>query len=151
MRYGVTGTAAPFEGSYEIIEETIADLDDADEFTTGGAYVVDSYAAEMGFKYLADCFHRLCFPKGKRWNAELPDLLEEDGYVFDDLEAVSGGYMKRNDRIVYHSDVLLAFPRKGTEELRSGTWATIRRGRNKGIPVWVYPLNGDKPWKENES
>ena len=48
-------------------------------------------------------------------------------------------YMKRNQDIVDASDVLIATPH-GPEEVRSGTWATIRRARKKGIPIYiVYP------------
>lgn len=51
-------------------------------------------------------------------------------------------YMQRNDRIIALSDILLAFPKTEIEELRSGTWATIRRARKKGIPVFIYPVGG---------
>lgn len=50
-------------------------------------------------------------------------------------------YMKRNEAIVAASDVLIATPH-GTEELRSGTWATIRRARKKGIPIYIVYPNG---------
>jgi hypothetical protein len=45
-------------------------------------------------------------------------------------------YLERNKKIVDRSDVLLAAP-KGPEELRSGTWSTIRYARKKGIPVEI--------------
>lgn len=48
-------------------------------------------------------------------------------------------YMKRNQRIVDFSDALIATPH-GPEKVRSGTWATVRRARKKGIPIYiVYP------------
>lgn len=43
--------------------------------------------------------------------------------------------LARNEDIVAAADILIAAPRKSTEELRSGTWATVRYARSKGIPV----------------
>lgn len=40
--------------------------------------------------------------------------------------------LKRNYDIVDACDILLAAPRTLTEELRSGTWATIRYARKTG-------------------
>ena len=45
-------------------------------------------------------------------------------------------YLKRNRDIVDASDILVAVPadpRK--EELRSGTWSTVRYARKRGVPV----------------
>ena len=50
-------------------------------------------------------------------------------------------YMKRNQDIVDASDILIATPH-GPEEVRSGTWATIRRARKKGIPIYIVYPNG---------
>lgn len=41
----------------------------------------------------------------------------------------------RNHHIVNAVSVLLAAPHTDIEELRSGTWATIRYARTKGIPI----------------
>lgn len=46
----------------------------------------------------------------------------------------------RNGHIVDDSDILFACPKDTKEELRSGTWSTIRRARKKGIPiVYIWP------------
>lgn len=48
-------------------------------------------------------------------------------------------YLKRNQRIVEACDRLIACP-KGPEELRSGTWSTVRYARRLAKPVTiVYP------------
>ena len=63
---------------------------------------------------------------------------------------VAESYMNRNLLLVgYPADVLIAFPRSGRERVRSGTWATVRRARKRGIEVRVSPLNGDEPWIES--
>lgn len=46
-----------------------------------------------------------------------------------------GDPLARNREIVAAADILIAAPRTDREELRSGTWATIRYARKKGIPV----------------
>jgi len=46
-------------------------------------------------------------------------------------------YLDRNHDIVDACDVLLAAPKSIEEELRSGTWATVRYARKKNIPVII--------------
>lgn len=49
-------------------------------------------------------------------------------------------YIPRNHDIVDSTDVLIATPKTMEEELRSGTWATVRyaRRRNKDVLI-IYP------------
>lgn len=49
--------------------------------------------------------------------------------------------LDRNRDIVDAVDLLLACP-KGPEELRSGTWATIRFARRQGKPVVIFWPDG---------
>ena len=55
-------------------------------------------------------------------------------------------FLRRNREIVDSCNVLWAFPKSENEELRSGTWATIRYCRKKNKPsIIIYPdgrLNG---------
>lgn len=49
-------------------------------------------------------------------------------------------YLIRNHDIVDETDMLVATPKEYTEQLRSGTWATIRYARKMNKPVTiVYP------------
>lgn len=43
--------------------------------------------------------------------------------------------LTRNRNIVAAVDILVAAPETDEEELRSGTWATVRYARARGIPV----------------
>ena len=45
-------------------------------------------------------------------------------------------YLKRNRKIIKKSDVLIATPGQKEEQLRSGTWATIRYARKRPIAIW---------------
>lgn len=51
--------------------------------------------------------------------------------------------LERNHDIVDEGEYLLALPRGGVEELRSGTWATIRYARKLGRPMGIIKPNGD--------
>lgn len=46
-------------------------------------------------------------------------------------------YLKRNHAIVDSCDLLIAAPRTAAEQLRSGTWATIRYARKRGTKVSI--------------
>jgi len=62
------------------------------------------------------------------------------GVVRDDLQDGAVWHetfppLERNRHIVAASDILVAAARTNTEEQRSGTWATVRYARDKGIPI----------------
>jgi len=46
-------------------------------------------------------------------------------------------YLTRNHHIVDETEILIATPKTGYEELRSGTWATVRYARKLGRRVYV--------------
>lgn len=49
-------------------------------------------------------------------------------------------YLKRNQRIVDESSVLVGLPSQEREEVRSGTWVTIRYARYSHVPnIVVFP------------
>jgi len=51
-------------------------------------------------------------------------------------------YLKRNHKIVSASDALIACPRTISEELRSGTWATIRYAGKVARPTFIIFPHG---------
>lgn len=51
-------------------------------------------------------------------------------------------YLERNGDIVESSTVLIAAPRRDVEELRSGTWSTVRKARRSGRRVFVLARDG---------
>ena len=50
--------------------------------------------------------------------------------------------LERNRDIVEATDVLVAAPETAEEQLRSGTWATIRYARKLGRPVYLVMPDG---------
>jgi hypothetical protein len=53
-------------------------------------------------------------------------------------------YLERNKDIVTASTVLIATPKEMSEQLRSGTWSTIRYANNRGTKTIVIMPNGDR-------
>jgi hypothetical protein len=55
-------------------------------------------------------------------------------------------YLDRNRDIVDCCDFLIATPKGRTEERRSGTWATIRYAKNRGVAVLIIYPDGEEKW-----
>ncbi len=53
-------------------------------------------------------------------------------------------YLERNRDIVNECDVLVACPGEATEQLRSGTWATVRAGRKAKKQIVVILPDGSR-------
>jgi hypothetical protein len=51
-------------------------------------------------------------------------------------------YLDRNTEIVKETEVLIACPKEMTEQLRSGTWATVRRARKLSRNVIILFPDG---------
>lgn len=56
-------------------------------------------------------------------------------------------YRERNQAIVDAADRLVACPAGMTEELRSGTWMTIRMARKRGIVITIVWPDGSTTWE----
>lgn len=69
-----------------------------------------------------------------------PTIDEKRAYCEGDHEWPQLPYLKRNLRIATLCEELVAAPLTRTEELRSGTWATVRYARKMGKRVhMVWP------------
>ncbi len=51
-------------------------------------------------------------------------------------------YLTRNKDIVRETDILIAAPAEIEEQIRSGTWSTVRYARKLGKPVFVILPDG---------
>ena len=60
-------------------------------------------------------------------------------------------YLERNRDIVDACDILIACPRTLKEELRSGTWATVRYARKVGKPVAILWNNGKYDYEDQST
>lgn len=121
-----------------------------DHIITGAAVGVDTLCHYVSYAYKREARHTIIVPNG-RHNFEVVQFA-----IAMDLDVIEmpGGtdHLDRNSKMINMADLLVAFPGTKNELLRgSGTWSTIRRARKKGILIYIYPLNGDKHWKENST
>lgn len=111
-------------------------------YVSGAAFGVDTVAALAAVEFFPAARHRVYVP-GAWHNEAAVDELHGRGAEVVRVPAGSSraeSYMARNVRIVADCDVLLAFPYDSGEELRSGTWATVRRARKARRRVVVEAL-----------
>jgi len=66
-----------------------------------------------------------------------------DKKSFRQKELEVKNYIKRNHNIVDNCDILIATPDTKYQELRSGTWSTIRYGIKKGKKVIIINPDGE--------
>ena len=69
---------------------------------------------------------------------EAREIADELGYECQQeppANRTAKALLARNRRIVARCDVLVAAPRTNEEELRSGTWMTVRAAHKAGKPV----------------
>lgn len=144
MKTGITATQQ-YPPDCRVIEQTLP-LFSCDEWYSGGAFGGDTAAIRFIAEYLPWDKNILVQPNAK-FNKECLDLASEI-IVLDKLALnnPADAYRQRNMRIVTEVDRLLAFPKSSKEELRSGTWMTIRMAVKQNVPVHIYPINGDKPY-----
>lgn len=94
-----------------------------------------------------DQFHRLCMWFGWRDKIVLhppestaKSVIQHFIDVPDSQICEPKPYLERNKDIVIECDTLIAAPKTMDEELRSGTWATIRYAHKQNRPIhWLEP------------
>jgi hypothetical protein len=60
-------------------------------------------------------------------------------------------YLQRNRAIVVESDVMVAAPAQKAEQLRSGTWATVRYARKCEKPLYLVFPDGSVEFEDADS
>lgn len=133
MSIAISGPVTLGTEEYEIVKRDFQSrIDEPDTIYSGAAYGVDTIGAKAARAASVDLI--LVTPTGKWYNHTLHEIADE-------IIHVRGGYMARNDRLAAEADSLIAYPSTSEEELRSGTWSTVRRFRKLGKPVTIVPLD----------
>lgn len=117
------------------------------EFVTGAAYGADTVAFWAGLSLWEGAMHHLVVPDAPH-NEAVVELGERLEVVTVERMPKGTDYMARNDRMVELAELLVAFPSTREEQQRSGTWATVRRARKRGVPRLFFPLDGTPGWVE---
>ena len=115
-----------------IIQDFKAQVRYGDTIFSGAAFGVDTAGARAA--QLAGAKLTLIRPADLWHNDNLTEIA-------DHVINVYGSYMERNDRLALEADRLVAYPLSAVEQLRSGTWATVRRFRKLGKPVEIRPID----------
>ena len=63
-------------------------------------------------------------------------------YMTYDYIYAQAPYLQRNKSIVNCADLLIAVPQSAKEELRSGTWSTVRYAKGQNVSVYVISPDG---------
>ena len=130
---GITGSSKPItDAQLNSLYEVLTILRDWYEWQNNGDCIAADALAGTIWKNLG----------GKIW-LRPPINNRKRAYLFYDETDEPLPYLERNHNIVDNSEVLVAIPSTRDEVLRSGTWATIRHARKKGIPIiYIFP-SGD--------
>lgn len=82
---------------------------------------------------------------GYRTVAHPCDILKMRAFTWSDIILPEKPPLERNKDIVDVSDIMFAAPNGKEEELRSGTWATVRYTRKKNlIHILIFPDGSTK-------
>jgi hypothetical protein len=138
-RVGFTGTRRGMTGEQKIHFAWVLSAYEAEggiqEFHHGDCVGADSEAHDIVSEVLPNARIYIHPPLDSRYRAN------RQGYVVRNPLH----YLDRNRNIVDASDVLIATPGEETEQLRSGTWSTVRYARKQGKRVFViYPSGTEK-------
>lgn len=85
--------------------------------------------------------HEMARHSGIKVKVHPPDGRKLRAWCEGDETAEPKPYLTRNHAIVNEVDTMLAFP-DGLERLHSGTWATVRYARKRGVHVIVVHPGG---------
>lgn len=72
-----------------------------------------------------------------------PKIFGKRAFCDYDERRPSQPYLERNHNIVLETEALVALPRTLSEELRSGTWATVRYARKLRRPIHIIYPSGE--------
>jgi len=130
MKVGFTGTKIGMTVKQRKIVEAILSELDPEEFHHGDCVGADAQAHIIALVHLGIPVHK--HPPIKK---VLCAYSKGAAKIYKDKE-----YWVRNRDIVDATEILLACPKGNKEELRSGTWMTVRyaRRQNKDVRI-IYP------------
>lgn len=84
--------------------------------------------------------HEIAVERGMTTVAHPPEIDTKRAWVLADATRMARSYLDRNRDIVDETSYLIATPGEFEEQLRSGTWATVRYARSLKRCIWlVFP------------
>jgi len=147
-RTGFSGSRHLTAEQKTIVDEVLSTLNGS-EWTTGACIGVDAYIGRKLWYDRPESLHRVVIPADRSrveywWtHRAIRDAGPQSGVLLEEMMP-GMSYADRNQRIVQHSDVLVAFPaypETDPRSKRSGTWQTVRMARRAGLDVLVTVLD----------
>ena len=141
MKIGFTGTQTGITPSqFDLLVEILEKLHEVTEAHHG-----DCVGADREFSVVIDCIFGTglihCHP---------PTDSKKRAFVRADVIYDPEPFLDRNKNIVNATEILIACPKGMNEEIRSGTWATVRYARKqKGVIVILWP-DGKYTYEEHK-
>jgi len=141
MKIGFTGTQTGITPpQFDLLVEVLQELHEVTEAHHG-----DCLGADREFSIIVDCI----FGTGKI-HCHPPEDGKKRAFCRVDVMYEALPFLVRNHNIVNKTDILIACPKGMNEEVRSGTWATVRFARKqKGIIVILWP-DGKYTYEEHK-
>ncbi|MBI2405091.1 hypothetical protein HYV22_02835 [Candidatus Gottesmanbacteria bacterium] len=127
MRIGITGTAKGATQAQKEFLEEFFQLNPPEELHHGDCIGVDAEA------------HDICRRVSPSTKIIVHPPLDPKARAFKqgDIVLPEKYYLDRNHDIVDQVDFMIACPKTSKEELRSGTWATVRYARRAKRPIHI--------------
>lgn len=130
MKIGFTGTKDGMTDAQKLKFDLFITSLSPTEFHHGSCVGADDEAGIIVKKNKPNCQIVLHPP--------IKTTLKADSYF--DVSREPKDYLVRNKDIVNESDVLIATPKEHNEQLRSGTWSTIRYAQKINKPlICIFP------------
>jgi len=132
MKIGFTGTRHQLTDiQVELLESTLTELYEEGStlshgMCAGADEIANRLAKEIGYSTIGR-----------------PGNVSQSNSMTVDVKYPVEPYLKRNREIVDSSQIIIAIPNSMKEKVRSGTWATIRYARTKGVRVIIIYPNGN--------
>ena len=139
MKIGFTGTQ---KGMSDVQKEAFFKLINKykpEEFHHGDCIGADSDADNIIRKLNITQIHTIIHP---------PNSSTKRSYCSSQFIREPKPYLERNKDIVNETDLLIACPKGIKEELRGGTWATIRYAKKVGKKIIIIYPDGRRECKE---
>lgn len=110
--------------------------------------MLEKVLAQFGRMHHGDCIgadeqaHFIAKRLGLRIHIHPPEKNNKRAFCEGDEIYKCKPYLVRNHAIVSATSCLIATPKSFEEELRSGTWATVRYARQRGRPLGIIWPDG---------
>jgi len=130
MNIGITGSRKePTEKQQQVLKEKLKEVC-PDWIHHGDCLGADRMAHDIAVRF------------GIKTHIHPPTNGKYRAFCKGDQKEKRYDYLVRDQNIVNRSEMLIAIP-SHPETLRSGTWATVRRARKKGIEIHIIWTDGN--------